>query len=84
MRPQDLASDAMLSGEHGYCLATFQVALRWLLQLRWDELHFETPPPSHSHAAHAPPAREGHMLLAVQQGQNGPLGGATTGSSDCI
>jgi hypothetical protein len=38
---QDLASDAQLNGEQGYCLATFQVALRWLLTLKWDRLHFE-------------------------------------------
>ena len=30
-------------GEFGYSLATFQVAVRWLLGLRWDELeHRET------------------------------------------
>ena len=39
---QDLSTDAQLSGEQGYALATFQVALRWLMQLRWDELNFET------------------------------------------
>lgn len=39
---QDLAADSQLSGESGYSLATFQVALRWLMQLRWDELHFES------------------------------------------
>ena len=42
---QDLATDAQLSGEQGYSLATFQVALRWLLQLKWDQLQFHSTQP---------------------------------------
>ena len=75
---QEIATDAQLSGEQGYCLATFQVALapitrmrplraeymlmtcclatlqvalRWVLGLKWDQLQFG---PNHPLAPAAP------------------------------
>ena len=47
-----------LFGEQGYCLATFQVAYVWSMQLKWDQLHHpgtrESPPPPSRRAQGAP------------------------------
>jgi len=63
---QGLATDHQQAGEQGYCLATFEVAMRWVLTLKWDQLTFaagcrrlpasRAQPSSHSAQQSAAPA----------------------------
>ena len=66
----ELASESERLGEGGYCLATFQVAGVWLMNLKWDEMQHPPPP-----AAAVPPA----AVHASRRRKDGAAGGDGSG-----
>ena len=73
----ELVSESERLGEGGYCLATFQVAGVWLMNLKWDEMQ-HPPPPA---AAVAPAAA--HASRRRKDGAAGGGGSGGGGSGGC-